>query len=64
MSDQKQKVLPVEPKPKEPREAKELGDEELDGVSGGLAGLGLAIPSVTGASSLPSRETSTCISQT
>ena len=61
MSDEKKKAAPAEEKVKAPKGADELTDEALDGVSGGLS---FAIPSVGDVSALPSRETSTCISQT
>jgi|KBSMisStaDraftv2_1062788.scaffolds.fasta_scaffold3204229_1 hypothetical protein len=63
MSDQKQKVVPAEQKPADKKNSEELADEALDAVSGGMANLGAAIPGVTGASSLSSRETGSCISQ-
>lgn len=61
MSDDKKKPAPAEEKVKAPKVEGELTDEALNGVSGGLS---FAIPSVGDVSTLPSRETSTCISQT
>jgi hypothetical protein len=61
MSDEKKKAPPADEKAKAPKGEGELTDETLEGVSGGLS---FAIPSVGGVSALPSRETSTCISQT
>ena len=61
-NDNKKDANSEKPKTGEGSESTELDNEALDGVSGGMAGLQVAIPG-TGPVGLPGLEIDKCISQ-
>jgi hypothetical protein len=62
MSNEKQKGGEAKPKKADGTDSSELDEQNLDDVSGGMAGLSPAIPDL-GSAGLSSLETAKCISQ-